>query len=73
LPPHLLRFELHRAARSALDLAVVTLTGIASYARLAPPPEAPTEANMLLDLLDMLEGASQDVRAILGTAERGDA
>ena len=51
-----------------------TLRGIAFSARLASsPPEAPTEATMLLlDLLvDTLEGASQDVHAIffLCTAE----
>ena len=41
-----------------------TLRGIAFSARLASPPEAPTEATMLLlDLLvDTLEGAFQDVR-----------
>ena len=48
------------------------LEALEAVRRALDGPDAPTE-DMLADLLDILEGASQDARAILGTDDRAEA
>ena len=61
--------RLERAVERLLDGQREALEAVR---RALDGPDAPTE-DMLADLLDILEGASQDARAILGTDERGEA